>query len=532
MGPQLNSGHVVALIDLGTNSVRLFVVRINENKSYTILNQHKIMVRLGEGEFIKHRLRNEAMDRTILVLERFAEMARSLGAEEIFAVATSATRDAENRDVFIERVRKEAKVDLKVISGLEEARLIYLGIVSGMNLGDNTALFIDIGGGSTETIVGNRSEYLHLDSLKLGAVRLTSLFFPPDETGPVSAHKYELLRQYVRNASLRSVQRLRKYRLDLAVGSSGTLETLAEMAYRQEGRKQKSSSPVKETPERVLTYRQLDALTKTLCYLPLEERKHLPGMVPERGDIIVAGASIIHTLMEEIGLDTIRISTRSLRNGLLVDYLMRGKWGYLDSAFSVREQSVLQLARSCDFHEEHSRHIGDLCMQLFDSGKETGLHSLGDGAKELLFYGALLHDIGLFLAFSNHHAHSHYIIRNVELLGFHDREIAVMAALAFFHRKRSPKKKDPEFADLDPDSQRLVFILSMFLRMAESLDRSHHELVRTVQFVRENDTLLLKIQADEGNQLEIWALEEHQKYFFKTFGENFDIRITSTGRRP
>lgn len=198
MGPQLNTGHVVGLIDLGTNSVRLFVVRINENKSYTILNQHKIMVRLGEGEFIKQRLKNEAMERTTLVLGRFAEMARSLGAEEILAVATSATRDAENKEVFLERVRKEAGIDLKVISGLEEARLIYLGIASGMHLGDQTALIVDIGGGSTETIVGSQTEYFHLDSLKLGAVRLSSLFFLPEETGPVSPDRYALLQQYVR----------------------------------------------------------------------------------------------------------------------------------------------------------------------------------------------------------------------------------------------------------------------------------------------------------------------------------------------
>ena len=529
MGPQLKSGHVVGLIDLGTNSVRLFVVRINENKSYTILNQHKIMVRLGEGEFVKQRLKNEAMERTILVLGRFAEMARNLGAEEILAVATSATRDAENKDVFLERVRKEAGIDLKVISGLEEARLIYLGIASGMHLGDKTALFIDIGGGSTETIVGNQAEYFHLDSLKLGAVRLASLFFLPGETDPVSPDRYALLQQYVRNASLRSVQRLREFPVDLVVGSSGTLETLAEMAFRRGNKKQKGASAEKESSERTMTRRQLEELTKFLCSLSLEERKRLPGMVPERADIIVAGASIIHTLMEDLELDKIRISTRSLRNGLLVDYLMRGKWGYLDAAFSVREQSVLQLARSCGFHEEHSRHLGDLCMQLFDSGREAGLHSFGESAKELLFYAALLHDIGLFLSFSNHHAHSHYIIRNVELLGFHDNEIAVIAALAFYHRKRSPKKKDPEFEALDQDSQRIVFTLSMFLRMAESLDRSHHNFVHEVRFVREKNVLLLKIQADKGYQLELWALEEHQKYFVKTFGERFGIQVTASG---
>ncbi len=528
MEARLNgSGHVAGLIDLGTNSARLLVVRINENKSYTILNQQRIMVRLGEGEFVKHRLKKEAMERTILVLSQFASVARNLGAEEIYAVATSATRDAENRDAFLERVRREAEVDLKVISGLEEARLIYLGVSRGMHLREDTALFVDIGGGSTELIVGNQAEHFLLDSLKLGAVRLSSLFFLPEETGPVSPDRYALLQQYVRNTSPRSVQRIRKFDLDLAVGSSGTMETLGEIAARMKERKQKNGDP--DEQERTVTFRQMGDLVRQLCALPLEERKRIPGMMPERADIIVAGAAIAHTLMEDLGVEKIRISPRGLRHGLLVDYLTRGTWGYLDSSCSVREQSVLQLGRSCGFYEDHSRHLGRLCTELFDSAKDIGLHSMGNDERELLYYAALLHDIGIFLSFSNHHAHSAYLIKNAELLGFYNREIAVMSALAFFHRKRAPKKSDPEFAALDAKAQRIVFPLSMVLRMAESLDRSHKQSVRRVAFTREKGALVLHVEAEGECQLEIWALEEHQKHFVKTFGERFDIQVTSTG---
>lgn len=528
MGPQLNvSGHVVGLIDLGTNSVRLFVVRINANKSYTILNQNKIMVRLGEGEFLKQRLTRSAMERTIMVLGRFAEMARNLGAEEIYAVATSATRDAENRDVFLDRVKKEANIDLKIISGLEEARLIYLGVAGGMNMEGKTGLFVDIGGGSTELIVGNQAEHFHLDSLKLGCVRLSSMFFLPEEVGPVSPDRYALVQQYARNASLRSVQRIRDFPVQLVVGSSGTLETLGEMTARQRSKKNKPNGE-DERSERTMTFRQLDSLVKLLCSLPLEERKKVPGMAPERADIIIAGAAIIHTLMEDLNLEKISISSRSLRHGLLLDYLMRGTWGYLDpSSFSVREQSVLQLGRTCGFHEEHSRHMGALCLDLFDSAKNAGLHAMGEDARELLYYGALLHDIGLFLSFSNHHAHSHYLISHAELLGFHDKEIAIMAALAYFHRKRPPKKKDPAFTALDTEARRMVFPLSMLLRMGESLDRGHRQAVKKATFVREKKTLLLQLETKEDPQLEIWALEEHQEYFLKTFGERFGIQVTS-----
>lgn len=520
------TGHVAGLIDLGTNSVRLLVVRINDNKSYTILNQHRIMVRLGEGEFLKHRLKKEAMERTILVLSRFAAMARNLGAEEIYAVATSATRDAENRDAFLERVRREAGIDLKVISGLEEARLIYLGVSSGMHLRDSTVLFIDIGGGSTELIVGNQAEHFRLDSLKLGSVRLSSLFFLPGETAPVTPDRYALLRQYVRNASLRSVQHIREFTLDLTVGSSGTMETLGEMAARLNQRKQKHDGD--DDGIQTVTFKQMEELARLLCSLPLEERKRIPGMIPERADIIIAGTAIIHTLMEDLGVEKIRISPRGLRHGLLVDYLTRGTWGYLDTTSSVRERSVLQLGRSCGFYEEHSRHLGHLCAELFDSAKSLGLHSLGDEDRELLHYAALLHDVGIFLSFSNHHAHSAYLVKNAELLGFHNREIAILSALAFYHRKRAPKKSDPEFAGLDSKARRTVLPLSMLLRMAESLDRSHKQAVRHARFVREKGVLLLRIETESEHQLEIWALEEHQKYFVKTFGERFGIQVTSS----
>ena len=278
-------------------------------------------------------------------------------------------------------------------------------------------------------------------------------------------------------------------------------------------RKQKNGDP--DEQERTVTFRQMGDLVQQLCALPLEERKRIPGMMPERADIIVAGAAIAHTLMEDLGVEKIRISPRGLRHGLLVDYLTRGTWGYLDSSCSVREQSVLQLGRSCGFYEDHSRHLGRLCTELFDSAKDIGLHSMGNDRQELLYYAALLHDIGIFLSFSNHHAHSAYLIKN-ELLGFYNREIAVMSALAFFHRKRAPKS-DPEFAALDAKAQRIVFPLGMVLRMAESLDRSHKQSVRRVAFTREKGALV-STWRPRGVARNM-ALEEHQKYFVKTFGE-------------
>lgn len=524
MAPNLNlySARVVGLIDVGTNSARLMVVRLNPNMSYTIINQHKVMVRLGEGEFLKGRLQPEAIDRTVLVLKRFVEMARNLGAEDFWAVATSATRDAENRQVFLERVWEEAGLDLKVISGLEEARLIYLGVSSGFHLGDKTALFIDIGGGSTETILGNQFEFFSLDSMKLGAIRLKNMFLGED-TGEVSAERYSILRQHVRNSALRTIQRVKKEEIHLTFGSSGTIENLYDIAQKNFPGKKKDPQPDTEA----MTIKEVEHTIQMMCSMSLSERTRIPGMNPERADIIIPGAAILHTLMEEIGIGEIHVSRRSLRNGLLQDYLLRGKFGYLEkeAQLSVREQSVLQLGRSCGFNETHARHISELALDIFDSAGECGMHLLSGTMRELLKYAALLHDVGMFLSFSNHHAHTYYIIRNAELLGFNNSEIALMASTAFYHSKKYPRKKHPEFASLDSDSQKAVRVLSMFLSIAESLDRTHHQLVKGAYFTMDQGIPLLVIKAVEGSEIELWALEAHQKYFNKIFGKNFNTRV-------
>src|SRR5882672_6828597 len=171
-----SAGRVVGFVDMGTNSVRLLLVRIRPNHAYSILNSQKEVIRLGDHEFGERRLQKAAMNRAVLVCRRFAELARASGAEEIVAVATSATREARNKAEFLRRLKREAGIEFHTVSGKEEARLIYLGVASGIHLGRKRALFIDIGGGSTELVLGDQEQPLYLDSLRLGAIRLTSLF--------------------------------------------------------------------------------------------------------------------------------------------------------------------------------------------------------------------------------------------------------------------------------------------------------------------------------------------------------------------
>lgn len=507
--------NVIGIIDLGSNSVRLMVVRINANASCTVLNQVKHMVRLGEGGFLKNRLQEKTMHRTLGVLQGLAEMCTAYGVWEVIAVATAAVRDADNGQEFIRRIYERTGLDFTVISGREEARLIYLGVSNSLEYTKNTRLFIDIGGGSTELIVASSEKLANLDSLKLGCVRLTNLFFEQD-TGPVSSYRYAALQRYIRNAGLYALQRIGQYSLEEAIGSSGTIQNLAEIA---SAMGQEKSGDFNQKPEKALLhYDSLRRVVQKLCALSLEERRVLPGINPNRADVIIAGAAILQTVMEDVGLSSIRVSNRNLQDGVLVDYLMRTRPEYFQSGHSIREKSVLQLARRCHFEERHSRHISSLALGLFDSAKALGLHQLSTESRELLHYAALLHDIGIFIAFSRHQAHTYYLIRNTELLGFTEREIEIMATTAYFHRKR-PSRKYSLFNALDECLRQQVRLLSLFLILAERLDRTHRQLVVSAGFQRENNHLELRFYTRVPCPIEKEEMERSRKLVQKTLGE-------------
>ncbi len=508
-------GKVVAFVDIGTNSVRTMIVRLNPNRSYSILSRQKQVVRLGQDEYIDRELVADAIERCILVCRRFSEMARSYGAEESIAVATSAVREARNRNALLNRLREEAGLDVRVVSGREEARLIHLGVASSVSLEDRTALFIDIGGGSTEISVGRADSTPYLDSLKLGAIRLTTLFLPDGAVGPVPAERYAVMKKSVRNEIARTTQRLKRYKIDLAIGSSGTIINLAEIASKNHG--------VQLEP---LSLDRLKRTAAMLCSLPLEERRRIPRINPERADIIIGGAVVLETLMEEWGVDEIIPNERGLLDGMLVDYLSRIEGFPQYQKMSVRETNVLQLGRSCAIDEGHALVVKRLALELFDTAKEEGLHKLGPKDRELLGYAAYLHDVGDFISFTNHQAHSRYIISNAELLGFDQTEIALMADLAFYHRGRLPGRRSEDLDDLDEETKGKLIVIAEFMRIAEALDRSHCALIEHAVFVNvADDEALLDITAKGDCQLERWGAEAQIKSFRKAFKKDLVIRF-------
>jgi exopolyphosphatase / guanosine-5'-triphosphate,3'-diphosphate pyrophosphatase len=511
------NGRVVSFIDIGTNSVRLLVVRLNPNHSYTILSRQKHQVRLGEGEFDDDEILPEAIDRLIVVCKKFTDLARTFSTEEFVAVATSAMREAANQNEILHLLRQEAQIDVRVISGQEEARLIYLGVASGTHIEDRLAFFIDIGGGSTEIAVGGGHTYQYLESFRLGAIRLSNLYLPRDNTGPVSSELYKRVQHHVKDSIIHSVRKIRGLKPVLAIGSSGTIMNLAEIAQKAIHQNGSNGDPT-------LSGKDLQKVVDLLCSLPLDQRRKVPGMNPERADIIIAGAAILDTFMKELEFDSILTTGRGLQDGLLVDYLSRMDAFPLLGELSPRQRSVLQLGRSCGINEVHARTVTSLVLELFDSAKEEGLHNFSDTERELLEYATFLHDIGSFISYTNHHAHSYYIIKNSELLGFDEKEITFMANIARFHRKKAPRKKDPEVMGLESREQDALRVLTTFVRLSESLDRSHTALIQHVKFTGvDKERVHLEVVARGDCQLEIWGVESEKKAFEKIFGKELMI---------
>lgn len=516
-----------AVIDIGTNSIRLGVVETDPQGHYTLTIQEKEVVRLGEGNFAASQLTEEAMRRALDVCRQFAGVARTHGASKIFCVATAALREATNRPEFLRRARQEARLDVRVISGNEEARLIYMGVVSGIDLADQRALVIDIGGGSTELAVGNSAGPAVLESMKLGSIRLANLF-TQGMTGPIPPALVQRIRDYTQAVAVHSIERVREYGFDLTLGSSGTIQTLVEIAARRRGDPGGARTQTASLAE-------LQEARDVLAAAPLDLRRRVPGINPDRADIIVAGATVLVTLLEELQCTEIRTSDRALREGMVIDYIMRtdsamGEALWLDS---VRARSVLQLARRCQADERHAQAVTALAVRLFDEFKRLRLHPDGPHERELLHYAGLLHDVGGFISYTDHHRHGYYLVRNSPLLGFDATEIAMIAALVLHHRKSLPKRKGEATRDLSIAEFRTIERLSICLRLAEAIDRGHLAVVRNVRCRRTQDGILLELEAEGECNLAVWGLESQRAAFRSVFGEELTIRVrAAAATRP
>lgn len=462
---------LLAAVDIGTNSIHLVVARVTGPTAFEVLAREKEMVRLGAGSGLGH-LDSEAIERATVALTRFRKMAEAHGAR-LVAVATSAVREADNREEFIQKARAEAGVDVSVISGFEEARLIHLGVLQAVPVFDQKIFLCDIGGGSTELLVGAKGETIAVRSMKLGHIRLTERFFDRGKLTPGAA---DSCRRYIRSNLASFGRQVRRIGFEVAVGSSGTVGALCAMAV---AKKQEAAPRTWNNFE--LTRQDLAAVVKSLVKAPtLAARSKLPGLDPRRADVILAGSLILEQVFEEFAIESMRLSDYALREGVLLDAWQRRHGGSLHHLSDLRRRSVVFLADLMDEDRSHSEHVARLALDLFDQTCE--IHRLGDEAREYLEAGALLCNVGLYLSHAGHHLHSYYMIRNSEhLTGFTDREIELIAQIARYHRRVGPRPKHPEFSALAGPDQDMVRTAAGILRVAIGLDRNHSSSVEGVR---------------------------------------------------
>ena len=513
----VGDSQTLAAIDVGTNSIHLVVARVTGEDRFEVITREKEMVRLGSGRGDMKRLKPDAIIRGVDTLRRMKQIADIDGAP-VRAVATSAVREAANHAEFVTAAREEAGVEVEVISGVEEARLIHLGVLQAVPVFDRRLLLCDIGGGSTEILVGERGEVLTARSFKLGAVRLTNRFFPGQRLHPGAVSS---CRGFVRSTLSPYSREVGSHGFEVAVGSSGTIQAVAAMAQAATG-----DEPPRSFNRFRLTADAVRDVCKELIAAPsVKHRSRLPGLDANRADIILAGALILEGVFETFDVEELECSDYALREGVLLDTIQRTRGGSLHHLRDVSRRSVAHLAALCDDEPEHSAHVARLALELFDGlvalPDVQSLDGLGEPAREYLEAGALLANVGLFISHSRHHLHSYYVVRNSEILtGLTDEEIEIIALLARYHRKSAPRPRHPEFARLDAADQHLVRVLSAILRVAIGLDRSHDHRVASTRCRREADGIVIEvIPAGMGPiELELFAADQRRALLEEVLG--------------
>ncbi|MCC6742632.1 MAG: Ppx/GppA family phosphatase [Acidobacteria bacterium] len=523
----------LATVDIGSNSFHLLVVDVDEEGYFRVIDREREMARLGSGGLTVGQMTIEAMDRAIVALGRFAELARSHGCERIIATATSAVREASNGDKFLKRVRRKTGIEVDMLSGVEEARLIARSVSYVRNLGTSATLGIDIGGGSTEFWILAGGEHRVLISNRLGAVRLSDGFIHGD---PVSKRELELLRGYIVAALARTKREVAEAGFENVIVTSGTALTLAEMAYALEnGDARLDSLPPQDTEGLELTSDALRRLTRTITKSPLRERKKIPGLPEERADIIVAGAVLLDTIFSELQIRSAMSCDWALREGVLIDYLDRhaaiapNAGASDDSGLElgeIRRRSILALARRCEYDAGHARQTSRLAKSIFD--QTSGLHGLGEDARGLLEASSVLHDIGYTIAHAGHNRHGQYLIMNSELVGFSSREQSILGNIVRYHGGRLPKKKHQEFARLRSGDRRLVEKLTAILTVADALDRTNRSAVQDVQVTLGRKNARFTVVPASECTLEVWDASRKASVFERVFGVRTEVELSTT----
>lgn len=519
-GTQRSDRTRLAAIDVGTNSTRLVVVETRPEGGYRVLDDEKETTRLGQGLDTTGQLSPEAVEHTIVTIARMKGIAEGYNAEAIRVIGTAAVREASNGEDFVLALRDRVGVELEIISADEEARLSFLSASRAFDLGSVNAAVVDIGGGSAEVVLSCSGVVDRVYTVPLGAVRLTDRFGGPEAA---ATRRYKQMRSAIKEEIESRVGRI-PFSPQIFIGTGGTFTTLGAISIRRELGPAAGGLFAMGVQGHEMKRSEVRHLLDYLREMPLRQRVRVPGLSADRAEIIVAGAALAECLMRKLDTNRLRVHEGGIRHGLILDMIERRGGPSADdqpeSADPMR--AVRRFARACGYEHRHSRHVAMLSLQIFDRLAHTLGHERDDRfsgrERTLLEAAAILHDVGYLINYAAHHKHSYHMILNADLSGLSARETAVVANVARYHRRTTPKKKHRNFARLAEGDRELVRRLAGILRVADGLDRTHMQSVAGVDVHICPDEALFRVLAPEEPSVDIWGARRKSALFEKVFG--------------
>ena len=516
----------IAAIDIGTNSFHLLVAAVDPKlRTFRIIQAEKATTRLGERDPETGELTAAAMQRGLETLRQFRDLAASHRVEQIVTAATSAVREAPNGRDFLQTIHDDLGMEVDLVSGPEEARLIYLGVLSGMPFGDRPHLLLDIGGGSTELILADGRDARALTSTRVGAVRLQRDFVRDD---PMPPQRRSFLQAFIQGSLEPAVDKVRRRikpgETPVLVATSGTAMAIGSLAASEEER------PPRKLHGYCVTRQSLNQVVDRLITMTPAQRRDLAPINDRRAEIIVPGALILQTTMKMLGVEEFVLSERALREGLIVDWMLRQ--GLLEDRFSfqssIRQRTVLHQVQRFAVNQSRAERVASHALSLYDATRGVMHDDSGEG-RELLWAAAMLHTCGQHINISAYHKHTWYLIRHGELLGYSEAEHLMVAAIARYHRRSLPKKRHESWQLVATrDNRRCVHQMALLLRLAAALDRRPEPVISALRIHAVKGSLDLEIVPERVNQnvsLEQWSLEGCAEVVKEAVGVNLRVRV-------
>ena len=497
---------ILAAIDVGSNAIRLAIGEVDGERKLSVVESLRDPVRLGQDVFTKGSISEETIDRAAEAFRKFRDVIEARGAKWTKAVATSAAREAINREIFVDRIAQSSGIEILVIGTEEEARLIHLAVSEKINLKNKLALLVDIGGGSTEITLVSDGNIIATESFKMGAVRLLQVL-EGKERG--ERHFNQLVREYVDATQKRIKKEIGKEKIDVCVGTGGNIESLGDLRKELFGKDR----------DTLLAADELDTLVKKLQSMTFEERVQELHLRPDRADVIVPASVVLQKVMKQAGVDEILIPKVGLKDGLLIDMVQEL---YGEKKHLNRDQvmaSALQLGRKYAFDEQHGIATATFAVHLFDETRQ--LHNLAPEHRLLVEVAALLHDVGHYVNMTDHHKHTQYLLMASSIIGLSQSQMGIIANVARYHRKSFPKPQHDPYKVLSSKDRVIVSKLAGLLRLADAMDNEHASKVTgfNVEYKKPKFTVSLKGEGDL--LLEKWALAKKAGLFEEVFSVKF-----------